>query len=372
LIWLAIVGAVIWVVILILPWRPWTTREFLDSDTSSPGCDLSDITALIPARNEAEVIRATLKGLQAQGAHLSVILVDDQSTDGTAQRAEAFLKHGLSIVSGEPLPAGWSGKLWALQQGLRYVRTPLVLLIDADIELLPGILSRLRDFMRENGFQLVSLMASLRMTAFWERLLLPAFVYFFKLLYPFRLSNSSIPGIAAAAGGCVLVERRLLDEIGGFTSIRAELIDDCALARKVKSLGYRTWIGLTHSAHSLRAYDHLSGIWGMVARNAFAQLHYSAFLLALCTGLMIAAFVLPVMTLFLLFPEARFISALALGVMMLCYLPTLKFYGLSWIWSLALPLIGGLYLAMTWTSAIRYWTGKGSMWKDRSYKITGF
>jgi len=365
--YLATTGATIWFGILLLPWRPWNTGEYLDAPSSPPKEDLSDITVVIPARDEAEVIESTLSGLKEQGHHLTVILVDDQSKDDTIRRARRIMDQNLCIISGEPPPLGWSGKVWALEQGFRHVNTPLTLLMDADIELRAGILSMLRKTMRENGLQFISLMAALRMVSFWERLLMPAFIYFFKLLYPFRLSNSSFARVAAAAGGCILLETRLINEVGGFKALRGELIDDCALAKRVKSLGYKTWIGLTHSVRSLRSYAHLKMIWNMVARTAFDQLRYSALLLVLGTVIMMTMFWLPLVG--LLFPSAtaKVISVGALAAMILSYLPTLHFYGLSRCWAAAMPLIGTFYLAMTWTSAIRTWQGKGSKWKERYY-----
>ncbi len=365
--YLAAAGALIWLAIMLLPWRPWDTREFMDSTSGSPEGNLSDITAIIPARNEAEVIGMTLSSLQAQGQGLAIVLVDDCSTDETAATAQALGGQNLRIISGEPLPAGWSGKLWALEQGFPYVNTPLTLLIDADVELQPGIVGVLRQRLKETPVHLISLMAQMRMVSFWERLLMPAFVYFFKMLYPFRLSNSGFSGVAAAAGGCILMETRLIQEIGGFKAIRNELIDDCALARHVKSHGYRTWIGLTHSVHSLRSYDHLAGIWNMVARTAFCQLRYSAILLTGTTATMLTVFWLPVVGLFFPVATAKAISAGALAAMILSYLPTLKFYNQSRRWAVALPLIATLYLAMTWSSAIRFWAGAGSPWKGRFY-----
>ncbi len=364
------VGTSMWLAILLVPWSPWHITDFLDSDSSLAQEDLSKITVLIPARNEMKTIEAVLTGLEAQGCNLNIILIDDQSRDSTvevARKAAGRKGLGLRIISGRPLPPGWSGKLWALEQGLSFVKTPLTLLIDADIKLQPGILVALEKTMKQNGSPFVSLMAEMRMASFWEKLLMPAFIYFFKLIYPFRLSNSSSSRIAAAAGGCILLETRLLKEIGGFQALRGELIDDCALAGKIKSMGHRTWIGLTHSVQSLRAYNDLGTIWDMVARTAFTQLHYSWFLLMLCTIIMVMAFWAPVVG--LLFPgtAVKFLAVAGFGAMMLSYLPTLRFYGLSRGWALALPVIGTLYLAMTWASAIQYWLGEGSHWKDRVY-----
>jgi hopene-associated glycosyltransferase HpnB len=365
--YLAAIGAFIWLAIMLLPWRPWDTRESMDSPAASPDADLSDITVLIPARNEAEVIGTTLSSLKTQGHDFAIVMVDDRSTDGTVTVAQALGVQNLRILSGEPLPADWSGKLWALEQGFRHVNTPLVLLIDADIELQPNIVGVLRRKLKEDHLHFVSLMAQMRMVSFWERLLMPAFVYFFKMLFPFRLSNSSFTRVAAAAGGCILLETRLIKEIGGFKAICNELIDDCALAKRVKSLGYRTWIGLTHSVRSLRSYENLAGIWNMVARTAFCQLRYSAVLLAGTTAIMLTVFWLPVAGLFFPAASAKTISACALAALILSYLPTLKFYGQSRGWALALPLIATLYLAMTWSSAIRFWVGAGLPWKGRFY-----
>jgi hopene-associated glycosyltransferase HpnB len=362
-----LLGAAIWLSILLLPWRPWSTHEALDASSPSADEDLSDITVLIPARNEAAMIQNTLSALQAQGHNLNIIIVDDQSTDNTAQTARDAGVQTLLVVAGQPLPPGWSGKLWALEQGRSYIRTSHTLLLDADIKPQPGIVAELKKTMREENVHLISLMAVLRMKTFWERLLMPPFVYFFKLLYPFRLSNSQSSKVAAAAGGCILLETRLLDEIGGFQSLKGELIDDCALARRVKAKGFRTWIGLTRSLNSLRPYNGLIAIWNMVARTAFTQLRYSAFALILCSVLMIASFLMPAIGLLLPSFTTKFISAVALSGMMLSYLPTLKFYKVSYWWALAMPLVGLVYLAMTWTSAFRYWLGKGSQWKGRAY-----
>lgn len=363
---LAAAGTSIWLAVLFLPWRLWDTRICLDADPSDTVEDLSDITVLIPARNEAALIHKTLSALKAQGHGLTIIVVDDQSSDGTARIAKRLGKDRLQVIAGELPPAGWSGKVWALHQGFHEVKTPLTLLLDADIRLERGILPLARRMMREKDLQFLSLMAALRMVSFWERLLMPAFVYFFGLLYPFRLSNSSSSSVAAAAGGFILLETRLIYKIGGFQAIRGELIDDCALARAVKSRGYRTWIGLTHSVRSLRAYKSMKTVWNMVARTAFTQLRYSSLLLILCTALLMVAFWLPLLGAAFGTVPARTLSAIALGAMILSYLPVLSFYSLSKWWTLTLPLVGTLYLSMTWTSALRYWQGKRSPWKERN------
>lgn len=364
-------AAFAWCCVLLLPWQPWRARPSLDAATDTDGKhSLNDVTVLIPARNEAGVIGTTLQCLAEQGNGLRVILVDDQSTDGTA-RIAVDSACDLRVIPGRPLPEGWTGKLWALEQGRHHIATPLTLLLDADIRLRPGTVAALRAHMRTHGYHFVSLMAMPHMSGFWERLLLPAFVYFFQLVYPFRLSNAPSTRVAAAAGGCVLLETRLLGAIGGFGALRGELIDDCALARRVKARGGRTWIGLTHSALSGRRSARLADIWNMVARTAFTQLRYSPVLLALCTALMVLGFWVPLFG--LTHPDAlvRYPAIGALAAMMLSYRPTLRYYGRSAAWALAMPLIGTLYLAMTWTSALRYWRGERARWKDRSYASTG-
>jgi hopene-associated glycosyltransferase HpnB len=364
----AIVGAAIWLIIIVLPWRPWSTGEVLDGVASHSQEDLSDITVLIPARNEEEMIKTTLPALLGQGRGLRIILVDDQSTDCTFEVARQVGGENLRIILGEVPPAGWSGKLWALEQGRTHIETPLTLLLDADIEANPGIIPELRRALKDKDLQLISLMARLRMETFWEKLLMPAFIYFFKLLYPFRLANSASSKIAAAAGGCILVETEVLNATGAFGSLRSELIDDCALARKVKSSGYRTWMGLSHSLRSLRPYNRLGIIWNMVARTAFTQLRYSKVALFFCTVVMLASFFIPAIGLWLPPVSVKLLSTFCLAGMMLTYLPTLRFYGISGWWAFLMPMIGTLYLAMTWTSAIKCWLGETAEWKGRTYK----
>ncbi len=362
--WLAAPAALMWFGLLALPWRPWSTRERLEplpSDRSR--ADLSGITVLIPARNEAEVIGMTLSSLQAQGAGLKIIVVDDQSDDGTAEIARRF--DNVDVLPGAPLPPGWAGKLWALEQGRGRVDTAMTLLLDADIALEPGMLAAALALKREHKVHFVSLMADLRRTSFWDRLLLPAFVYFFKLIYPFRLSNSSFRHVAAAAGGCVLVDTAALRKVGAFACLRGALIDDCTLARRIKDGDHRLWTGMSRGVVSLRPYGDLKSIHDMVARSAFTQLRYSTALLLLLTALFATAYWLPLAAL----AYGSKLAVAALIAMCLAYVPTLRYYGMSPLWALASPLIGALYLAMTWSSAIRYWRGVRSQWKNRTYEV---
>lgn len=365
---LAVSTLSIWVLITLMPWRPWTSEPFLDADESAPAALLDNITVLIPARNEAPSIPSTLRALDRQGQGFNVIVVDDQSTDDTAVAARNAMNGNLIVVPGEPLPIGWSGKLWALEQGRQYIQTPYTLLMDADIELQPGVLAAAINRLKQEDCQLLSLMAFPRMCSFWEKLLMPAFVYFFKLLYPFRLANSRFPRVAAAAGGFVLLETRLLNELGGFGAIRGALIDDCALARHAKSMNYGTWIGLSHSVRSQRSYQSVREIWDMVARTAFTQLRYSIGLLILCTLLMLLGFMVPLLS--LIWPPwslSNSSAALTLVLMMSTFRPVLRFYGRASAWALAFPIIGILFLAMTWTSALRYWRGERAQWRGRIY-----
>ena len=248
---LIVLGSLVWPIILLLPWKPWSTREHLDSGGLAPDTDLSDVTVLIPARDEAASIAKTLGGLEEQGDNLAVILIDDQSSDGTADLAQRTFHGDLRILRGKQLPPQWVGKLWALEQGRQLVSTELILLLDADILLVPGTISALKSKLKAEGLDLISLMAELRMQSFWERALSPAFIFFFKLLYPFALANNPRSKLSAAAGGCVLLRAEKLRDIGGFAAFKECIIDDCELAKRVKQGGGKAWIGSTHSARKL-------------------------------------------------------------------------------------------------------------------------
>ena len=368
-IFLAALSTLLWIGFVLLPWRPWSNQEVLDAIDGSDGNEvLKEVTVVMPARNEAEVIQRTLQSVTEQGPRLRIILIDDSSDDATIEKAQQVPSANLRIVRSQPLPVGWGGKLWALEQGRQLVGTPYTLLLDADIELDRGVVIALREKMRKEAVPFISLMAAPSMSIGWEKLLMPAFVYFFKVLYPFRLVNSHRAKMAAAAGGCILMETRLLEPIGGFVSIKSAVIDDCALAGRVKSQGIRIWLGLTHSVKSVRRYQLLREIWDMVARSAFAQLRYSVWLLVLCTLSMVLVYEVPV---FLVASQnilVRFLALVSLAIMFVTYIPILRFYHRSWVWALGLPLVAAFFLGMTWTSAVRYWRGERSRWKGRVHR----
>ncbi|MBN1135170.1 MAG: glycosyltransferase [Anaerolineae bacterium] len=365
---LAVLAAFLWLVILLLPWQPWRNNEVLPLPAAAGPGDLGDTTVVIPARDEARVIGQTLAALAGQGPGLRVLLVDDGSADGTSEVAQSVPGLNLGVISGQPLPEGWSGKVWALDQGVRRVQTPLTLMIDADVVLAPGVIAALKAQMRRGGYHFVSVMASLSMRSFWEKLLNPSFIYFFKMLYPFRLAKTANPRFYSAAGGCIMLETRIFQAIGGLASIRGELIDDCALARQVKRAHFRTWIGQSRAVRSLRAYHGLGDIWNMVARSAFTQLRYSFLILLLTTFFIVTLFLVPVASWAVPARQVQALGLLAWAMMAASYLPTLRFYSSSPLWALLLPLVGLLYAGMTWSSALRYWRGERSRWKGRVYR----
>ncbi len=364
---LILISTLLWTVIFLLPWQPWRSVPFLDASPCSENIDLSNITVLIPARNEAEQLRQNLSTIRTQGDGLRFVIVDDRSDDETAKIAQAEGGSHPVIIRGKPLPEGWIGKLWALEQGIDFISTELTLLLDADIQLAPNLLKCLKKKLKNENLDFVSIMAQPSTSNFWENLLMPPFVYFFKILYPFLLSNSRRSKTAAAAGGCILAKSEIFDSIGGISPLRSSLIDDCALARRVKEFGFITWIGLSRSVKSVRPYPSLASIREMVARTAFTQLNYSVLNLVLSSFTMTVLFVLP--PVFLLYPSliVQLLSLSAVFLLSLNFLPTLSFYKQSLFWSLTMPLAAILFIEMTWTSAFRYWLGKRSQWKGRTY-----
>jgi hopene-associated glycosyltransferase HpnB len=343
------------------------------------------VCAVIPARNETDVLPLTLPSLLQQNyaGAFRVILVDDHSSDGTAevakQVAEELAKADqVQIITAKPLPVGWSGKLWAMQQGVEATEAfapDYLLFTDADIQHDPENLQQLMQRAMGQDLDLASVMVRLRCESAWERLLIPAFVFFFQKLYPFRWVNDPRNATAAAAGGCILIRKAALARIGGLQTIRQTLIDDCALAQAVKRSAPagqgRIWLGLSDQTCSLRSYPSLQSIWDMTARTAFTQLNYS-FLLLLGTVLgMSLVYLVPVIGC-LLGMESEDLTIALIGftgwmLMSFAYWPTVRFYRCSFIFAFSLPLIALLYTLMTIDSALRYWQGRGGAWKGRVY-----
>jgi hopene-associated glycosyltransferase HpnB len=316
------------------------------------------VCAVIPARNEAEVIGRSIGSLAASDYPLRIFLVDDHSTDGTAQAAGSYA--ALTVLEAKPLPEGWTGKLWAVSQGIEAAsreQPDYYLLTDADIEHAPDNLSQLVARAEDGGFDMVSLMVKLRCESPAERALIPAFVFFFFKLYP------PGPKTSGAAGGCILIRRTALERIGGIARIRTELIDDCALAREVKKTGGKLWLGVTQTTRSIRPYPNWSDVEQMIARTAFTQLGLSFWMLLGAVAGMFVTYLLP---------PALFIARVpyawaAYTLMIISYIPILRFYGQSLLWAPLLPLIALFYTCATVHSAILHWTGKGGLWKGRVF-----
>ncbi|HZR60601.1 MAG TPA: glycosyltransferase [Xanthobacteraceae bacterium] len=371
----------IWLYLLAARGGFWLAAE--RDDRNAPGEMLAwngewpSIAAVIPARDEAACIGETVSSLLRQdyAGTFTVIVVDDQSRDGTAQVArDAAAQLGkadrLKIVTGPALPAGWTGKLWAQHHGVAAVEAmpsppAYVLFTDADIVYGADALRPLVARALANGLVLTSLMVKLRCKSFAERLLVPAFIFFFQMLYPFAWANDPRRSTAAAAGGCMLVRRDVLRQAGGMAAIRGALIDDCALAKLLKGYG-PIWIGLTERVHSIRAYPSLADIARMISRTAYAQLEYSPFLLAGTVAGLALVYLAPVALTFFAGGVAQFLGLFVWLLMALAFRPTLRFYGLWAFWGLALPAIAALYMAFTLNSAYQHARGRGGMWKGRA------
>ncbi len=392
----------IWLFLILVWGNFWRCDQRLD-EASEPQslAQYPAIGIVIPARDEAEVIEQSLGSLLSQGypGPIEIVLVDDQSSDGTgaiaqhlgeaaAQAAETTASRKLTVLSGQPLEPGWTGKLWALKQGIAHLQTsPLqqadvtatpdittlkyILLTDADIAHGTRSLERLVAKAEAEKLDLTSLMVQLRCESDWEQRLIPAFIFFFQKLYPFPWVNQPRNPMAAAAGGCILIRNDRLQAIGGIDCVRDALIDDCSLGAAVKRQGGKLWLGLSQETISLRPYPSLDTIWNMVARTAYTQLYYSPFLLVgTIFGMGLVYLMAPIAII------AGLIGAnwtvVGLGgltwlLMAVAYAPTLKLYGQP-VWKgLGLPAIATLYSLMTLDSARRHWQGKGGQWKGRSY-----
>jgi hopene-associated glycosyltransferase HpnB len=346
-----------WIYLLLGRAGFWRVRE---QPALASSAISKSVAVVIPARNEAVIIGQAVASLLKQdySGRIQVFVVDDHSSDTTA--SAAGIHEWLTIVQAGPLPAGWTGKLWAISEGLGHalaLNPDYILLTDADIVHAPDNVAGLVARAETNSLDLASYMVKLQCRTFPERALIPAFVYFFFQLYPPSWSMS-------AAGGCILIRPDALAGIGGIASIRGELIDDCALARAVKKDG-NIWIGVTQTTHSIRDYNTFAEIRRMISRTAFTQLRHSALLLVATILGILVIYLAPPLLIFSTDRRAAVCGLMAWAAMTLSYIPTLRFYGRSIAWAPLLPLIALFYIYATVDSAVRYWTGRGGEWKGR-------
>jgi len=368
---------IIWVVLFFAWGHFWQIWEFDCDRAQFPAPpQWPRVTAVVPARNEAASIEPVIRALAAQdyAGEFSVVVVDDHSDDGTAQLAhraatETNTASGIRVISAPELVSGWTGKLWALKAGVNEAAAAapeFYWFTDADVVHAPDALRRLVSRAEAGQLDLTSLMVLLRADTFAERLLIPAFLYFFLMLYPPKWIAKRDAKTAGAAGGCVLLRRAALERSGSLAAIRSEVIDDCALARAVKRSGGTVWMGLTRASQSLRSYKDFSEIRDMISRTAFTQLRYSALLLAGTFVVMILTFVLPLPLIFSANLHVWPFALAAWCLMTASFLPTVTFYQLRPIWAPLLPLSAIFYTYATCLSALRYWMGRGGQWKGRS------
>ncbi len=321
------------------------------------------VVAVIPARNEADVISASLSSLENQefDGDLQIVVVDDNSSDGTGEQAS---RAGVTVIHGSTLPHGWTGKLWALQQGVEAAAgasPDFFLFTDADIWHGPHNVASLVGMAQARKLDLVSHMVRLHCQTVAEKLMIPAFVFFFFMLYPPSWISSPKRKTAGAAGGCMLIRPEALRRSGGLAAVRGEVIDDCSLAQAVKRIEGKPWLGLTAQTSSIRPYAGFRDIGKMISRSAFRQLDHSVVLLAGAVAGLALTYLVPAVLSF----EGNFVALGAWLLMTLCYLPMVRFYRLNPLWAVTLPLTACFYLAATLHSALQYGRGRGGVWKGR-------
>jgi hopene-associated glycosyltransferase HpnB len=370
---LAIVGVALWIYLLVGRGRFWLNPVKDTAGLVGRRDHWPAVVAVVPARNESEVIASSVQSLlqQQYPGPFNVIVVDDDSTDqtaGIAARTGAAVATGrLTVLRSEGVSGGWTGKLWALNQGIAAAelsRPDYVLLTDADIVHAPDTLSWLVERALTGRYVLTSFMAKLRCESRAERSHVPAFIYFFQMLYPFPWVCRPESSVAAAAGGCMLIRADALAAAGGVASIRSALIDDCSLAAKLKKIG-PIWLGLTERSRSIRPYDTLSDVRQMISRSAYAQLRYSPLLLAATVAGMAITFIVPPLLAIFATGLPRYLGLLTWLMMAVSFMPTLRFYRVSPLWSIALPGVALLYLYYTLYSAYQFLRRRGGQWKGR-------
>jgi hopene-associated glycosyltransferase HpnB len=371
---LAAIALAIWIYLVTLRGGFWRAAERDDADAPAAPTQWPNVVAVVPARDEADVIAQSLGSLLAQDypGRFTIVLVDDQSQDSTANVARETSSGApdrVTVLSGQPRPPGWSGKVWAMRQGVAHVETltalpRYILFTDADILYEPLALRHLVARAEAGSLVLTSLMVKLRCQSLAERAFIPAFVFFFAMLYPFAWVNRRDSVTAAAAGGSMLVRREALAQAGGIEAIRGALIDDCALARRMKRVG-PIWLGLTTRVHSLRAYPELGDIRCMVTRTAYDQLGYSPLALIGTSAGLALTYLAPPLLLAAASGWPKVLGGIAYVLMALAFWPTLRLYRLSPLWGLALPAIALAYMVFTLDSAYQHARGRGGLWKGR-------
>lgn len=366
---LAITVLLAWLYLALLHGRFWLTAD-KRLPSAAPHA-FPRIAIIVPARNEADVIARAISSLLAQtyAGEFHIFLVDDNSDDGTAAAARGVARaNRVTVIPGEPPPPGWTGKVWAMQQGWQAAQSfnpESVWLTDADIVHPPDALTRL--VAKADGrLDMVSLMVRLHCAGFAEQLMIPAFVYFFFMLYPPQWIADDGMSDAGAAGGCILIQAQTLRDAAAFESLRGEVIDDCALARRIKDIGGRLWLGLADESTSIRSYGGIAGIIRMIARTAFSQLRHSFWLLLVSVLGLAWLFFAPIGLLFTRDLMVQCCAALACVVMLITYRPMCNHYRVGWWMVFTLPIAAAIYLYATVLSAIRYWSGHGGAWKGRA------
>ena len=335
----------------------------------------SSICFIIPARNEEKYISKTIESIISQSVKKLIIIVNDNSQDSTENEAKKTFKKTkfkqFKIINGKKLPVGWSGKVWALKQGVDAVpkkNFSHFVFIDSDIILKEKIVIKALSFMNEKNLSMLSLMAKLKCNTIWEYLLIPSFIYFFQKLYPFSKVNTQNENIAAAAGGFILCKSELFRNKNLYELIKNKIIDDCNLAKIVKKKGMPIWIGLTKLVESQRSYDKLKGIWKMVSRTAYEQLNYSIFFLVISILGMITIYMLPFINLIIQSDYYfKIINLISINLMIISFIPTARFYSLNFVFYLSLPFSSFIYMLMTISSAYNYYFKSGNIWKGRKY-----
>ena len=356
-------------------WRTKNARPDVGGNAGISG----GIVAVVPARNEAEGIGPVITSLLTQSVAMPVVLVDDESTDGTADVArraseKAGKPNGLIVIQSKPLPAGWTGKLWSMYQGIQGARAlnpTWFMLADADVRHGPETVANLGLIASRGRYDLVSFMVKLYCESFAEKLLIPAFVYFFFMLYPPAWIRDPRRSTAGAAGGCMLVKAETLERAGSLEAIRGAIIDDCSLARLLKQHGGRLWLGLTDQSQSLRRYQTFSDVERMISRTAFSQLKHSSLLLMGTIAGMVLTYLAPPLLLLTQSRLAIILGASAWAAMTMTYSNMVRSYRLNPAWALTLPLAALFYLGATIHSAVKYWNGTGGGWKGRVQDLQG-